>query len=374
MRITSSSLRASPRASRRPSSRRGLLRLLRRAAFFAGAAAFFAAGFSAAVARSAFSGFSAFSRLPRAARGGASRGAAAFSGTFGLRRTRGLLARGFAAAASLLLGRLRVVRLRLRRSAASSAGVALAVLGAASASSAAPRHGSLVSSALDDARRDAARERLAEIEVAEPEVGEAEIVDASSSSATRAAPLRPGGEEHRLRRRLQVELHAGRRHERVVDVVLGERRRDAERDRDLVDEQVARVVVLLALLRRQRADARERVEPLHHLGDAEHAARDEPVGVVAVAHLPVELGVVELRGEVVEHALDLLARRDAAEPDGRDLVLRDEDRGAVLLALHPHEHELLPGDVLLLDADDRADALVRIDDAVAGPTARRRRR
>ena len=46
-------------------------------------------------------------------------------------------------------------------------------------------------------------------------------------------------------------------------------------------EEVPRVVVLLALLRRERADARQGVEPLHDLGDPEHATRDEPVGVVA---------------------------------------------------------------------------------------------
>ena len=41
-------------------------------------------------------------------------------------------------------------------------------------------------------------------------------------------------------------------------------------------------VVLLALLGRQRAEQREGVQPLHHLGHAQHPAAHQPVGVVAV--------------------------------------------------------------------------------------------
>ncbi len=135
---------------------------------------------------------------------------------------------------------------------------------------------------------------------------------------------------------------------------------------NLVHEQVAGAVVELALLGRQRAQPRQGVKPLHHLGHAEDAAGDEPLDVVAVADLPVELGVVVGGAEVVEDPLDVVGGGHATQPDGRDLGERDEHRGAVLLARHLHELEPLPGDVLLLEPGDPVDALLRVYDPVAG--------
>src|SRR5207253_3004181 len=72
-------------------------------------------------------------------------------------------------------------------------------------------------------------------------------------------PRGRGRTERRRRQRSSLARHAGRRPERIVEIVLGHVQRDVHRRRDLADEQVARIVVQLALLLRQRPHARERV-------------------------------------------------------------------------------------------------------------------
>ncbi len=125
----------------------------------------------------------------------------------------------------------------------------------------------------------------------QPEVGEPQVSEVALLLGGGPVAPRPRGELDRGRRRRHVELHAGRGHEHVVDVVLGQAGGRTQGHGHLVHQEVARVVVLLALLGRQRTQAGERVQPLHHLGQAQDAARDQPVGVVAVADLPVELRI-----------------------------------------------------------------------------------
>ena len=83
------------------------------------------------------------------------------------------------------------------------------------------------------------------------QLGEPEVVLVLGGGHLLALPGRPL-ELHRGGGRLQGELHARGRHERVVDVVLGDDVGHAERHRDLVHQQVAGAVVELPLLGGQR--------------------------------------------------------------------------------------------------------------------------
>ncbi len=128
---------------------------------------------------------------------------------------------------------------------------------------------------------------------------------------------------------------------------------------------MAGVVVQLALLGGQRPHAGERVQALEHLDGAEKPAARHPLGILAMAHLPVELRIVGRRGHLVEHPVDGRQVGHLAQPDAHHLGARDHHRGAVLFAREGDHFPVLPGDLLGGDAGDPADALVGIDDPIA---------
>ena len=173
------------------------------------------------------------------------------------------------------------------------------------------------------------------------------------------------GTQRRRRQGASLALHALRRPQRVVEVVLRDMQRNAGRRRDLPDEQVARVVVELALLLRQRPDARQRVQALEHLDGAEQSAAVHAVGVLAVPDLPVELRLLAVGRELIEDLFDSRHVGHLAQADAHHLFPRHHHRRAVLLARERDDLPVAASDLLGLHAGDAADALVRIHDAIA---------
>jgi len=114
---------------------------------------------------------------------------------------------------------------------------------------------------------------------------EAEIVIELEARAGEADPARPAGA-------VSLARHAFGGPERVVEIVLGDVQRNVHRGRDLADEEVARVVIQLALLGRQRAHPGQRVQALQHLHGSEQPPAGHPIRVLAVGTFQSNCGSV----------------------------------------------------------------------------------
>src|SRR6266446_2312538 len=141
---------------------------------------------------------------------------------------------------------------------------------------------------------------------------------------------------------------------------------DALRQRQLLDEQVARGVEHLALAERQVLVELEQVEVAQHFRDLEHGARLDLLHVLAVAAVPgggIDGDILLLQDPV--HFHDSLLVDQGTQADRTDLVDRDEDLHPVFHDLEHVERLPLAGDVLVLDPHDLPDTLPRIDGLVA---------
>src|SRR6266446_7400495 len=140
---------------------------------------------------------------------------------------------------------------------------------------------------------------------------------------------------------------------------------DALRQRQLLDEQVARGVEHLALAERQVLVELEQVEVAQHFRDLEHGARLDLLHVLAVAAVPsggIDRDILLLQDRI--DLVDGFLVDERAQSDRADLVDGDEDFHPVFHDLEDVEGLPLAGDVLVLDPHDLADTLARVDGLV----------
>src|SRR6266852_1378710 len=141
---------------------------------------------------------------------------------------------------------------------------------------------------------------------------------------------------------------------------------DALRQRQLLDEEVARGVEHLALTKRKVLVELEQVEVAQHFRDLEHGARLDLLHVLAVPAVPgggIDRDILLLQDAVhFDHGLlvDQVPQADRA-----DLVDGDEDLHPVFHDLEHVERLPLTGDVLVLDPHHFPDSLPRVDGLVA---------
>ncbi|TMB05425.1 MAG: hypothetical protein E6J64_10925, partial [Deltaproteobacteria bacterium] len=91
------------------------------------------------------------------------------------------------------------------------------------------------------------------------------LVVACARGWPRRADARGGRDERRRLQRPALALHARRRPQRVVQVVLGHVEGKVHRGGDLADQEVPRAVVQLALLLRERPHPAQRMQSLEHV-------------------------------------------------------------------------------------------------------------
>src|SRR6266568_4026759 len=140
---------------------------------------------------------------------------------------------------------------------------------------------------------------------------------------------------------------------------------DALRQRQLLDEQVARGVEHLALAEREVLVELEQVEVAQHFRDLEHGARLDLLHVLAVAPVPssgIDRDILLLQDAV--HLDDGLLVDQVPQADRADLVDGNQDLHPVFHDLEHVERLPLTGDVLVLDPHHLPDSLPRVDGLV----------
>src|SRR5438093_11824203 len=135
------------------------------------------------------------------------------------------------------------------------------------------------------------------------------------------------------------------------------------RDRELLHEEVASGIEHLPLAEGELLVPLQHEEIAQHLGDLEHTAGLDLLGVLPVAAVPGLL--IDLDLLVAQDPVDLgdhVLADDAAQPNRLHVLLRDHD-GHVDAAAAPSVDIALPAeDDLALDHLDDADAMRRVDD------------
>src|SRR5712671_5522813 len=137
---------------------------------------------------------------------------------------------------------------------------------------------------------------------------------------------------------------------------------DALRERQLLDEEVARGIEHLPLAEREVLVELEQVEVAQHFRDLEHGAGLDLLHVLAIAAVPG--GGIDRDILLLEDRIDLVDGflvDERAQSDRADLVDGDEDFHPVFHDLEDVEGLPLAGDVLVLDPHDLADPLPRVD-------------
>src|SRR6267143_3345931 len=141
---------------------------------------------------------------------------------------------------------------------------------------------------------------------------------------------------------------------------------DALRERQLLDEEVARGIEHLPLAEREVLVELEQVEVAQHFRDLEHRAGLDLLHVLAIPAVPG--GGIDREILLLENAVHLdhgLLVDQVPQPDRADLVDGDQDFHPVFHDLEHVEGLPLTGDVLVLDAHHSPDSLPRIDGLVA---------
>src|SRR5712664_3960479 len=141
---------------------------------------------------------------------------------------------------------------------------------------------------------------------------------------------------------------------------------DALRQRQLLDEQVARGVEHLPLAKGKVLVELEKVEIAQHFRDLEHGARLDLLHVLAIAAVPgsgIHRDILLLQDAV--HLDDSLLVDQVPQANRADLVDGDEDFHPVFHDLEHVEGLPLTGDVLVLDPHHFPDSLPRVDGLVA---------
>src|SRR3989442_4280647 len=141
---------------------------------------------------------------------------------------------------------------------------------------------------------------------------------------------------------------------------------DALRERQLLDEEVARGVEHLPLTERKVLVELEQVEVAQDFRDLEHGAGLDLLHVLAIAAIPggrIDRDILLLEDAV--HLDDGLLVDQRPQADRADLVDGDQDFHPVFHDLEHVEGLPLTGDVLVLDPHHLPDSLPRIDGLVA---------